>query len=62
MNNQNSNIVEFFEIPNADHFFANKWNELGENIKRYIDIRLATRITKPVRKKRRRRRKKDSVI
>jgi len=58
--------VDYKIIPNADHFFQNYKNpsvnyldQLYETIFDFINIRLATRISKPIRKKRRRRKKKD---
>jgi alpha/beta superfamily hydrolase len=53
-------------IQDATHFFDNVKNpssshldELYEKMVAYINIKLATRIEKPIRKKRRRRKKKD---
>jgi alpha/beta superfamily hydrolase len=62
MNNQNSSIVEFAEIESACHLFKDNLEELRSVVKTYINVRIATRIPKPVRKKRRRRKKRDSVI
>ncbi|QED23274.1 alpha/beta hydrolase [Candidatus Deianiraea vastatrix] len=58
--------VDYRIVPDADHFFQN-WknpsvnylNQLYDIVYEFINIRLATRISKPIRKKRRRRKKKD---
>lgn len=68
VNNSNS-IIEYEVVPNADHFFQDALNKdehyldkLESIIYDYISVRLATRVSKPIRKKRRRRKKKEIEI
>ncbi len=58
--------VDYKVILNADHFFQDPQDsskhhlgELYENIRDYINVCLATHISKPIRKKRRRRKKRE---
>jgi alpha/beta superfamily hydrolase len=62
LNNQNENVVDYIKIANASHNFANCDEKLKEEVDRYVNMILAMRVPKPVRKKRRRRKKKDSII
>lgn len=62
INGQNNNLLENIVIEGADHTFVNHLEQLSKVIDDYLNVRLATRIRKPVRKKRRRRKKKNSEI
>lgn len=53
LNSQNSNVIEFFG------YIDSKLENFRESLSEYINIKLATRIYKPVKKKRRRRRRND---
>ncbi len=55
---QNKAEIYYDIIPAADHFFTNHMVEFVNKCNDYINLRLATRIEKPIRKKRRKRRKK----
>lgn len=46
-------------IAGADHFFKNHLDEFRSKIRDYINICLAMRVAKPVKKKRRKRRKRE---
>lgn len=59
--------IDYNIIQNADHFFQdsedkskNYLNELYSVAYDYLSVRLATRVTKPIRKKRRRRKRKET--
>jgi alpha/beta superfamily hydrolase len=51
--------ISYSIIPDADHFFNNKLSDISTIMKDYINVKLATRVPKPIRKKRRRRKKKE---
>ncbi|MBL0725888.1 MAG: alpha/beta hydrolase [Alphaproteobacteria bacterium] len=51
--------VDHHVVPDADHFFNNKLDDVESAVKEYVNVCLAMRISKPVRKKRRKRKKKD---
>lgn len=59
--------IDYKVIPNADHFFNDIENpsehhlaELYEAVRDYVNICLATYISRPIRKKRRRRKKRET--
>lgn len=61
--------IEYSIIPNADHFLQdikdkqlNYLDNLFNIVTDYINVKLAMRISKPIKKKRRRRKKKDDDI
>ena len=55
--------IEHIVINNANHRFEENMDALEAEVANYVNIKLATRIAKPVRKKRRKRQKKgDSVV
>ena len=54
--------TQLITIPDANHLYKNCIEKLCSELEVYINIKLATRVAKPVRKKRRRRKKKDSVF
>lgn len=56
---KNDSMVVFESIKEADHLYNKNIEALSNICLEYIDINLAVRVVKPVRKKRRRRRKKD---
>ena len=62
MNNSNNVSVELINIEGADHKFDACTDKLQQEMINYINMKLATRIAKPVRKKRRRRQKKDTTM
>ena len=62
MNETNLTHTTLVSVSGANHLYSNRIQELSQEIERYINITLATRVAKPVRKKRRRRKKKDSVL
>lgn len=64
MNENDKYGSEFKIVEGADHFYGTKDSELALclAVQEYINVRLATRIEKPIRKKRRRRKKRNSVI
>ena len=57
--NYNSADIDFIQIEGADHKYTEKTKELYNALENYINIKVATRVAKPVRKKRRKRQKKD---
>ena len=58
--NEGCNVdVSYITIGGAKHRYEGKLDQLKAEIKNYINIKLATRIPKPVKKKRRKRQKKD---
>lgn len=59
MNEVNYEIVKFIPIGEADHLYKGKEEELISSLRNYINITVATRIIKPVKKKRRKRTKKE---
>ena len=62
MNETKLTHTTLVSVAGANHLFSNRLDELSREIEKYINITLATRVAKPVRKKRRRRKKKDSVL
>lgn len=58
LRNQNNATIEYQVVPDANHIFTNKINVLKEMCEEYINIRLSTRVVKPVRKKEEGERKK----
>ena len=62
MNETNLTHTTLVSVSGANHLYSNRIQELSQEIEKYINITLATRVAKPVRKKRRRRKKKDSVL
>ena len=59
LNEDNKFNVELIKIDGADHKYKDKTDELFKSLENYINIKVATRIAKPVRKKRRKRQKKE---
>ena len=62
MNESQASITKLAPISGAGHLFKGLEEKVCEEIKNYVNITLATRIAKPIRKKRRRRKKKDSIF
>lgn len=62
MNETNLTHTVFINIEQANHLYKEKLDELSGEIERYVNISLATRIAKPVKKKRRRRKKKENIL
>ena len=54
-------VVQYAVIPESDHRYIGKTQDLRDVIYNYVNIELATRIAKPVKKKRRKRQKKDVI-
>lgn len=61
MNETDLTFTTFVSISEAGHLYKNKTQQLSEELERYINTTLATRIAKPIRKKRRKRKKKDTI-
>lgn len=59
MNEVNSSMVNKIIIDGANHRYKGKLQNLQEAIENYVNIKLATRVMVPVRKKRRKRAKKN---
>lgn len=59
MNEVNRAMVDKIVIDGANHKYKGKLQNLQEAIENYVNIKLATRVVMPVRKKRRKRAKKN---
>ena len=62
MNETGLTHTTFLNIDKAGHLYKGRTDILSDELERYINITLATRVAKPVKKKRRRRKKKDSIF
>ena len=62
MNESKQDMVKLVFIKNAGHLYKDCTRQLKKELTDFINIKVATRIAKPVRKKRRRRKKKDSFF
>ena len=62
MNESALNITTLAVIDGADHLYKDRREQMAQELENYINIKLATRIAQPVRKKRRKRKRKDSII
>ena len=62
MNESALNITTLSVIDGADHLYKDRREQMAQELENYINIKLATRIAQPVRKKRRKRKRKDSII
>ena len=62
MNEDGKVAVDFIAVNKADHLYNNTISTLEREIENYINIKIATRVAKPVKKKRRKRKKKDSIF
>ena len=55
MNESALNITTLSVIDGADHLYKDRREQMARELENYINIKLATRIAQPVRKKRRKR-------
>ena len=62
MTNFNNFPVKLEIIDDAGHLYKGKIDKLSQVMGEYINLFLALRIEKPVRKKRRKRKKKDTLV
>ena len=60
MNDGSKVSVNMICINGANHEFSNKTEEFKNEILQYVNFKIATRISKPIRKKRRKRQKKEN--
>ena len=60
MNEYSKVTIDKIVIMDANHKYENKLEQLEAELEQYINIKIATRITKPIKKKRRKRQKKEN--
>ena len=62
MNEYSKVTIDKIVIMDANHKYESKLEELEAELEQYINIKIATRITKPIKKKRRKRQKKENSV
>jgi len=53
--------VDYISIDGADHKYTGQMEQFKKEITQYVNFKIATRISKPIRKKRRKRQKKETL-